>query len=219
TGLPNGERVRITNGPDHKPVMDASADGKKLLFLRTNIQPAVYISEIDKKTKTVSRPERLTLDDRRSFPYEWTPDGKSVLYISNREGKFHIYRQEVGKGTPELIDTGTIEPNILRLSPDRQCILFSSDTPVAQQAKAEAEGERGRSDGEKNAGERQSGGLFRIMSVPLGGVETGKVLEWPKINNFQCARAPSTECVFSSFTNEALEFYEFDAEKGKTNLI
>src|SRR5262249_19752827 len=139
--------------------------------------------------------------------------------ISNREGKFHIYRQEVGKGTPELIDTGTIEPNILRLSPDRQCILFSSDTPVAQQAKAEAEGEMGRGDGEKNAGHRQSGGVFWVMRGALGGGGAGKVVEWPKINNFQCARAPSTECVFSSFTNEALEFYEFDAEKGKTNLI
>src|SRR5262249_56896237 len=110
--------------------------------------------------------------------------------ISNREGKFHIYRQEVGKGTPELIDTGTIEPNILRLSPDRQCILFSSDTPVAQQAKAEAEGEMGRGDGEKNAGHRQSGGLFRIMSGPLGGGGRRKKLEWPERKNFLCTRCP-----------------------------
>ena len=219
TGLPNGERVRITTGPDHKPVMDASADGKKLLFLRTNIQPAVYVAEIDDKTKMVGRPERLTLDDRRSFPYEWTPDGKSVLFISNREGKVHIYRQEVGKGTPELIDTGAMEPNILRLSPDRQSILFSSDTPVGQQAKVQPEGELGRGEGDKTAGHHQNAGPNRIMSVPLSGGETRRVLEWPQINNFQCARAPSKECVFSSFTNEALEFYEFDVEKGKSNLI
>ena len=220
TGLPNGERVRITNGPDHKPVMDASADGKKLVFLRTNIQPAVYISEIDKKTKIVSRPERLTLDDRRSFPYEWTPDGKSVLFISNREGKFHIYRQEVGKGTPDLIDTGTNEPNILRLSPDRESILYSSDTPAGQQEKA-MEGALGEGDktSENHAMNYKGGGIFRIMSVPLSGGESRKVLEWPQINNFQCARLPSRECVFSSFTNEALEFYEFDANTGKSSLM
>src|SRR5256886_17163353 len=52
TGLASGERVRITNGPDHKPVMDASAGGKKILVLRTNIQPAAYVSEIDKETRT-----------------------------------------------------------------------------------------------------------------------------------------------------------------------
>ena len=220
TGLPNGERVRITNGPDHKPVMDASADGKKLLFLRTNVQPAVYVSEIDKKTKTVSRPERLTLDDRRSFPYEWTPDAKSVLFVSNREGKFHIYRQEVGKGTPELIDTGINEPTILRLSPDRGSILYSSDTPVGQETKG-AGGEM--AGGDKTADHHyvsnQNSGIFRIMRVPLGGGESQKVLEWPQINNFQCAREPAKECIFSSFTNEALEFYDFNADTGKSSLM
>lgn len=221
TGLPNGERVRITNGSDHKPVVDASADGKKLLFLRTNIQPAVYISEIDQKTKSVSRPERLTLDDRRNFPYEWTPDAKSVLFISNREGKFRIYRQEVGKGTPELIDTGMNEPNILRLSPDRESILYSSETPAGQDVKA-ATGEVQRAEGDKtveNHSIAQGSNTFRIMSVPLGGGESRKVVEWPNINNFQCARAPSRECIFSSFTNDALEFYEFDSEKGKSSLM
>lgn len=220
TGLANGERVRITSGPDHKPVMDASANGKKLLFLRTNIQPAVYVSEIDKKSKTVSRPERLTLDDRRSFPYEWTPDAKSVLFVSNREGRFHIYRQEVGKGTPEMIDTGINEPTILRLSPDRESILYSSDTPVAQQAKAtEEEPASGDKTADHHYVSTQNGEIFRIMSVPVGGGESRKVLEWPQINNFQCARLPSRECLFSSFTNEALEFYEFDAETGKSSLI
>jgi len=224
TGLPNGERLRITNGPDHKPVMDASADGKKLLFLRTNIQPAVYVSEIDKKTKTVSRPERLTLDDRRSFPYEWTPDGKSVLFVSNREGKFHIYRQEVGKGTPEMLDTGINEPVILRLSPGRESVLYTSETPAGQQAKvAVSSRDLGSGEGEKTAGNHsmmyENGMPFRIMRVPLGGGESRKVLEWPQINNFQCARLPSRECIFSSFTNEALEFYEFDSDTGKSSLM
>src|SRR5256886_16439584 len=99
--------------------MDASADGKKILFLRTNIQPAVYVSEIDKKTRAVGRAERLTLDDRRNLPYEWTPDGNSVLYISNREGKFHIYKQNVGQGKPELLDTAGNEPKIIRVDSEK----------------------------------------------------------------------------------------------------
>jgi Tol biopolymer transport system component/DNA-binding winged helix-turn-helix (wHTH) protein len=219
TGLPNGERVRITTGPDHKPVIDASADGKKLLFLRTNIQPAVYVSEIDKKTKIVSRPERLTLDDRRSFPYEWTPDGKSVLFISNREGRFHIYRQEVGKGTPELIDTGINWPNILRLNPDRTSILYTTDTPPNEQTPPVGNGANRNEDDKHVEHAPTNSGVFRIMRVPLGGGESRKVLEWPQINNFQCARAPSQECIFSSFTNEALEFYEFNSDTGKSSLM
>src|SRR5579859_1748703 len=225
TGLASGERVRITNGPDQKPVMDASADGKKILFLRTNIQPAVYVSEIDKKTKTVGRPERLTLDDRRNLPYEWTPDGNSVLYISNREGKSHIYKQAVEQGTPELLDTANNEPNILRLNPDRTKILYSSlmhnDGGEQGLARDAIVVKKLETKPDANTSLKAGQGLqnYRIMRVPLNGGESKQVLEWPEINNFQCARLPSQECIFSSYANDALEFYEFDSETGKSNLM
>lgn len=212
SGLASGERVRITNGPDHKPVMDASADGKKILFLRTNIQPAVYVAEIDKKTKTVGWPERLTLDDRKNLPYEWTPDGNSVIYISNREGKFHIYKQAVGQGTPELLDTGGSEPNILRLNPGRTMVLYS--TLKHNEAATES-----RQQGKTSPSIGKNVEIYQIMRVPLNGGQSRQVLEWPEINNFQCARLPSRKCIFSSYANEALEFYEFDAETGKSNLM
>ncbi|MBS1842487.1 MAG: PD40 domain-containing protein [Acidobacteria bacterium] len=221
TGTANGERVRITNGPDHKPVMDASADGKKILFLRTNIQPAVYVAQIDAKTKNVGWPERLTLDDRKNLPYEWTPDGKSVLYISNREGKFHIYRQAMGQGTAEVIETGADEPNILRLNPERAEILY---TAMKQGDKAiekfphDASKDNGMQ-ASKDAGNGTSTDVYRIMRVPLTGGQPKQLLEWPEVNNFQCARMPSRECIFSSYANQALEFYEFDAATGKNSLM
>ena len=225
TGLASGERVRITNGPDHKPVMDASADGKKILFMRTNIQPAVYIANIDKKSKTVGWPQRLTLDDRRNLPYEWTPDGSSVLFLSNREGKFHIYKQAVGQGTPELLDTGGNEPNILRLNPDRTKVLYTtlkahgaSEQAIERDAAAEKRPEaKASADISTSAGQNLQ--IYRIMRVPLNGGESQEVLEWPEINNFQCARMPSRECIFSSYANQSLEFYEFDADSGKSSLM
>jgi Tol biopolymer transport system component/DNA-binding winged helix-turn-helix (wHTH) protein len=217
TGTANGERVRITNGPDHKPVMDASADGKKILFLRTNIQPAVYVAQIDAKTKSVGWPERLTLDDRKNLPYEWTPDGKSVFYISNREGKFHVYRQQVGQGAPELVETGADEPNILRLNPERTEILYT--TLKKEDAAMQPASKDSRMQADKEMGTGQSMETFRIMRVPLAGGQPKQLLEWPDVNNFQCARMPSRECIFTSYANQALEFYEFDAETGKNSLM
>ncbi|GAC1640695.1 MAG: hypothetical protein NVS9B14_22230 [Candidatus Acidiferrum sp.] len=224
TGTANGERVRITNGPDHKPVMDASADGKKILFLRTDIQPAVYIADIDKKTKTVGWPERLTLDDRRNLPYEWTPDGKAVIYISNREGRLRIYKQAVGHGTPEMLDTGADVPSVLRLDPDRTNILYTTLTsPGAGERTSPHDAADKNLEGKTEANTEQDNALgvqnYRIMRVPLNGGQSKQVLEWPEINNFQCARLPSRECIFSSYANQALEFYEFDTETGTSNLM
>src|SRR5689334_2988954 len=73
--------------------------------------------------------------------------------------------------------------------------------------------------GKSDMGGMQEGEIFQILQVPLGGGASQPVLEWPEINNFQCARAPSQECVFSSYANGALEFYEFDSENGKSNLM
>ena len=219
TGTANGEKVRITNGPDHKPVMDASADGKKILFMRTNIQPAVYVAQINAKTRAVGWPERLTLDDRRNLPYEWTPDGKAVLYISNREGKYRIYKQTVGSGTPEVLDTGADVPNVLRLNPERTKVLYTALKRRGEMSQLDGPHGSTGPQGKSDMGGMQEGEIFQILQVPLGGGASQPVLEWPEINNFQCARAPSQECVFSSYANGALEFYEFDSENGKSNLM
>jgi hypothetical protein len=43
----------------------------------------------------IGDPVRLTLDDRQDIPFDWTPDGKSVLFISDRTGTFNVYRQAI----------------------------------------------------------------------------------------------------------------------------
>jgi DNA-binding winged helix-turn-helix (wHTH) protein/Tol biopolymer transport system component len=220
TGTATGARTRITTGPDRKPVMDVSADGKKVLFLRTNIQPAIYTAEIDATTKTARQTEKLTLNDRTNLPYEWTPDGKSVLYISNREGKFHIYRQGTKEGTPEMLPTGEYEPRILRLNPERTEIIYLAEPPLRHEEVMQ--------DADPNSSYREKrGGPARDENYPpsqlvrmqLSGGKGKVLLTHPAMNNFQCARAPARECIFSSFANDALEFYEFDAENGNSSLM
>jgi len=60
-------------------------------------------------------------------------------------GKIPIYKQAVGQGTPELLDTGADVPNILRLKPDRTKVLYSAlrdhganEEPMQHDAKMEA---------------------------------------------------------------------------------
>jgi Tol biopolymer transport system component len=170
----------------------------------------------------VSRPERLTLDDRKNLPYEWTPDGKAVIYISNREGRFHIYRQAVGEGAPELLDSGSEEPNILRLSPDGTEILFISEVTRNQSAQGGGRNSarnENQKQAENAAGHEENFNQFRLLRIPLSGGKGQLVLEQSGINNFQCARAPARKCVFSNFTSAALEFYEFDPKTGAHSLM
>ncbi len=127
TGESRGDLKRVTSGPDWKPRPEVSAGGKRLAFLRTNIAPTVYVADVDAKTKTLKKLQRLTLDESRSRPYEWTPDGKAILYISDRDGEFHIYRQRIDAVSPELLVDGNDSPSIMRLNPDATEILYNSE--------------------------------------------------------------------------------------------
>jgi len=205
TGEARGNIGRLTSGPDWKPRPEISADGKQMVFLRNNIAPTVYLAQVDPKTKSLDQLERLTLDESVSRPYEWTPDGTALLYISNRDGEFHIFRQRLGAASPELLVDGHDNPNIMRLDPDGTRILYMSEASRA--------GRTGASPVEHTAGFDSE--KVRVMSAPVSGGVGKFVLEADGMNNFQCARAPSTFCLFSRFTKDALAFVQFDSATGE----
>jgi Tol biopolymer transport system component/DNA-binding winged helix-turn-helix (wHTH) protein len=206
TGEARGNIARVTNSPDWKPRPEVSSDGKKLIFLRNNIAPTVYLAQVEPQTKTLYQVQRLTLDESVSRPYEWTPDGTALLYVSNRDGEFHIFRQRLGAASPELVVDGHDNPNIVRLNPDGTQILYMSEASRA--------GRSGASPAEHTAGfDREK---VRIMTAPLSGGVGKTILEADGMNNFQCARAPSTFCMFSRFTRDALAFVQFDSVTGET---
>ena len=218
-----GAPVRLTNGPDWKPVINMSADGKHAVFIRTNIAPAVFVADVDARTREVGKLQRLTMEEHQSRPYEWTPDGKSVLYVSDRDGTFRIFRQEIGAATPELIAGVQGAPIILRLNPERTEILYLAEAERKTAAAGnEASSGQNLSTTAHSASNTQAEGEFqsrnlRLMRVPLDGGTSQLVLEDSGINNFQCARMPSRECIYSKFTKDALVFEEFDAQSGVKN--
>jgi len=207
TGETRGVQTQVTSGPDWKPRPQISADGKRLAFLRTNIAPTIYVADVNPRSKSLEKLERLTLDENRSRPYEWTPDGKAVLYISDRDGEFHIYRQRIGAASPELLVDGHDSPSILRLNPDATEILYnvqethSGNAPPSPLSPGFA---------------RQKVGL---MHAAVTGGAGQLLLEADGINNFQCARAPARLCLFSRFDKDALVVKQFDSATGATKEL
>ena len=221
SGRREGIPRRLTSGPDWKPVVNASEDGKRVLFIRTNIVPTIYAAEVDAKTRQIGRLKRLTLDERQNRPYEWTADGKSVLYLSYREEGSRIYRQEPGAATPEQIPGVRSSPNILRLNPEGTEILYTAEIPSASRQSADKASAKETSSATTN--ESKPGDVaapfdartVELMRIAIAGGTEKVLLEASGINNFQCARAPARECVFSQFTKDALSFVEFDAKTGE----
>jgi len=165
---------------------------KRLIFLRWTESPVVYISEVQQGGRHLSPLRPLSLDERRNYPYTWTPDGKSVIFTPDRNGVFHLFRQAIDEPAPDLLVDGDQSVLLARLNPDGSEILYSlSPSP--------------------NDMERR----MRLMRVPLAGGTPQMILAEPGFNNFQCARSPSTVYIFSQYTADRLAFFTFDPATGK----
>jgi Tol biopolymer transport system component len=231
TGRMEGAPVLLTSGPDVKMVLGASADGKRLAFLRTNIVPSIYVGQLNAGTKELTRVEKLTLDEQMNRPYDWTPDSKAIFYVSNREGGFHIFRQQPGEAAPEMVVRGTDMANIARLNGDGTELLYlaesarSKETLPMKQPPPPHASISGQPDVQPAYGTSLRTPLgfaardVRLMRVPISGGNSQLILQGTDIQNFQCARAPARECLFSQFTEKGIRFFEFDPKTGaKTEL-
>jgi len=189
-GHPTAKPMRVTSDPGAVTSISASADGKRLLYIKGVPEPDVYVARIEGHA-SISEPVRLTLDDRQDIPFDWTPDGKAVLFASDRTGTFNVYRQAIDETVPELLVGGDRTFLTARLNPDGTQLLYlvypswtDRSTPIS------------------------------LMRVPLAGGAPQQVLQTNWITNQQCARAPATLCLYNVVANGTFKLFSFDPMKG-----
>src|SRR4029077_6475800 len=121
----------------------------------------------------------------------WTPDGKAVVYVSNRDGGFHIFRQDIDATTPELLVGAPYSTSILRLNPEGTEIFFTNELSEAEGKKSGGQPQTEAANaGKKNPADPETGHefrsrLMRMMHVPISGGTPQVLFEEPGINNFQ----------------------------------
>jgi len=187
-----GGATRLTRGTGEASAISVTGDGKRLAFFRKAVEPDVYMLDLEANGTRLGAPRRLTLDERADYPYSWTPDSKAVIFTSDRNGTFAIFRQEINATTPEIAVGGSEATSVPRLSPDGKNLIYLI-TPSSAAATDAAS---------------------RLMRVSLSGGPPQMVLQLTGISNQQCARLPSTVCVLSRFEPGHERFFYFDPEKG-----
>jgi Tol biopolymer transport system component len=121
----NGTPTRITRALGQISTITVSADGKLLAFVRESFQPHVYIATLSRDGRQLLTSRRLTLEESLNYPDTWTPDSKSVLFVSDRNGTTEIFKQSVDKALAESVVAGPGQKmDLPRLSPDGLEILF-----------------------------------------------------------------------------------------------
>lgn len=186
-----GEAQRLTNGPDVKAAVSYSAASKRLTFLRRSSEPHIYVAQLEAGGERLGPPRTLSLEEGRNLPFTWTADSSSLLFISDREGSYHLFKQTPEQPAPDLLADGRDAVMGARLTPDGRDVLYLV-TPDASDTE----------------------GRVRLMRMPVSGGTPQLVLEEPQVENMQCARLPSKLCLFSRNEAHAIRFFRFDPATG-----
>jgi Tol biopolymer transport system component len=193
SGKPANSPKRVTRGLGWISGLHGTADGKVLTFLRENTVSSVYVAALAPDSTGLLSNRRLTLDENQDLPFAWTPDSKTILFNSNRNGIWQIFRQAVDHPLAESLMSSTEQLSQPRVTPDGSEILYIS-TPKSP-----------------------NGAPSSIFAIPVGGGTRRLILRDDQIWNVQCARSSSGFCLYSIVKGETHETFRFDLKTGKNS--
>jgi len=185
---------RITRGTSWISQITGNGDGKVVTYLRGKSVPSVYVAVLAPDGAHLLDSKRLTLDESANKPFSWTVDGKAVLFSSDRNGTPEIFRQNTDQALAEIMLTSAEYVEQPRVTPDGSEILYISRPKSA--------------DPETPAS---------IFAIPIAGGAPRSILKDVHIWNMQCARLPSTMCLYSITKGDISETFRFDVRSGKSS--
>jgi Tol biopolymer transport system component/DNA-binding winged helix-turn-helix (wHTH) protein len=194
SGKPTEPPTRVTRGVGWIWQLSASHDGKVLTFLRETSVSSAYLGALAPDGTQLLAHRRLTLDENENDPFAWTPDGKAVLFSSDRNGTSAIFKQATDQPLAESLTTSAEQLKQPRVTPDGSEILYIS-TP-------------------KSASLETPSSLF---AIPIGGGVPRLVLKDVGIWNVQCVNPALNFCLYSVTKGETIETFRFDLKKGKSS--
>jgi Tol biopolymer transport system component/predicted Ser/Thr protein kinase len=193
TGRATSKPRRITNWTGVQiGGLSVTADGKYLALQKGPSESDVYVGELEANGTRLMNPRRLTLDDRDDEPSAWTLDGKAVLFDSNRNGSYDIFRQALDQRTAEPVVTSREDKFRALVSPDGAWVMYFAFP--------------GGYSSEKSP---------KLMRAPISGGPSEFIAEVDPSADFYCARLPATRCVLSERHRGELAFYALDPLKGR----
>jgi len=200
-GTPTGKPKRVTQwvGSHRLGSLYASADGKRLTLQRTTFHGQVYLGALAAGGTRLNALQRLTHDEAVDAPTAWTADSKTVLFASDRNGSWRIFKQGIGQETAEPVDIGQQRADSAGISSDGAWILYHELSEPAAGPSAPD----------------------RLMRIPVNGGLPQLVLETKGLNDFDCARAPASLCVVLELSQDQNRFAitAFDLFKGRGTLL
>ncbi len=160
----------------------------------------LWALQLRESPQNSSDPVRLTggagwiTDISNSMPFTWTPDGKAIIFSTDRNGTFDLFTHALDQSLLEPLVIAPDNQFVARLNPAGTELLYQSIPPDMDAPRS-------------------------IFSIPLAGGAPRLVLRDKHIVNLQCAQLPSTLCVYGVSTPSKDSIRRFDASTGESSPL
>jgi serine/threonine protein kinase len=194
TGQPVEKARRLSNTIGCLSGTSVTKDSKKFVFAKWAFHPTVYVADIVAGKAAITKPRHFTLTESQDSVVDWTPDGKALILVSNRDGQAGIYRQALNEDSAELlVASPQNDLRGLRVSPNGWLLYGSS-------------GHQG-----------DPPGTVLVNRVFISGGDPQPVVAVRPSSGITCARLPSRTCLLveRSEDHKWLVVSDFDPIKGR----
>ncbi len=116
-GVPRKELPLAPRWPAFSP------DGTEIVFLDADSTPFADLWRVSLEGGT---PVQLTFDPRTASAPVWNPDGKSIIYSSQRAGSRTLWQVNLDEGTSHPLLTGSGDDNFPDISSDGTRLVYSN---------------------------------------------------------------------------------------------
>ncbi len=191
TGHIKGSPTQITGWAGYgMSSISISSDGKRLALERSRANLAIRLLDLHSPVQSVEASRELEGESWSKWSSVWTPDGSSLIFVSNPRQRFGIFRQDLHTKKLVTLVTGPGEYREPVISPDGKWLLFS---------------QRDSKDSPK-----------QIMRLPLAGGPATPVLSGNV--SVQCA-VTADVCVMVEQVKDGQELSRFDPVQGRGQHI
>ena len=174
--------------------VSVSRDAKKLAFLRWSGHPSLHVADLQKGGTHVADKRHFTESESNEQWLDWTADGKSLFFWSNRSGRPAIYRKQLNQNVPEeMIAPSPGDSPTGRLSPDGKWLIYLGHSQS-----------------------QVTSTTLQMMRVSPNGGPSETVLEAKNVQWWSCSRAPNGLCVLLERSSAGVAiFTRFDSVEGR----
>ncbi len=165
-----------------------SADGRRLVILKGNSDPAnglgavVFVADLEDQGRRLNNARRLTLGVS-DYAHAWTPDSQAVIFESERNGRYSIFKQRVDQTAAEPLVSDGESTSRGRFSPRGDWFLYIAGNSTSN---------------------------WRLMRMPASGGPSELVLEGQDLENYFCSAPAANVCVVAEREQNQLVFYAID---------